>query len=72
MPHSFSDLVAFLEANAAVYGVRIVVAILILVIGIFAARTARSASRRMLDRGRVDSTLVAFLGELVYGSVIVL
>jgi small conductance mechanosensitive channel len=72
MPQSFSNVVAFLEANAAVYGVRIVVAILILVIGIFAARTARGASRRMLDRGRVDSTLVAFLGELVYGSVIVL
>ena len=72
MPHSYSDVVAFLEANAAVYGVRVLVAILILIIGNFAARTARAASRRMLGRGRVDSTLVAFLGELVYGSVIVL
>lgn len=48
------------------YGLRVVGAIAILVIGWFAAKGVRALIRRMLRRANVDATLVSFVASLCY------
>jgi small conductance mechanosensitive channel len=50
----------------AQYGMKVVAAIAILVLGWLAAKTFRSVVRRMLKRGRVDAALVSFVSSLTY------
>jgi small conductance mechanosensitive channel len=50
----------------AQYGVRVVAAIAILIVGWIAAKTVQSLVRRMLKKGRVDAALVSFVSSLTY------
>lgn len=50
----------------AFYGLRIVAAIVIFVVGRFAASMVRGVVRRLLERSNVDETLVSFTGSVVY------
>ena len=55
----------------ATYGVNVVGAIVVLIVGLIAAGWVRKAVQRMLRRtGRVDETLIGFLGSLVKYAVI--
>jgi len=55
----------------ATYGLNVVGAIVVLIVGLIAAGWARKAVQRMLRRtGRVDDTLIGFLGSLVKYAVI--
>jgi small conductance mechanosensitive channel len=63
-----SDLIIGLVAT---YGVNVVGALVVLVVGLIAAGWARKAVQRMLRRtGRVDDTLTGFLGSLVKYAIV--
>jgi small conductance mechanosensitive channel len=62
----------FIQENAVVYGVKILVAIIIFIVGQMIAKGARAAVRQLMVRGKIDSTLVGFIGNLTYASVLVL
>jgi small conductance mechanosensitive channel len=63
-----SDLIIGLVAT---YGVNVVGALVVLVVGMIAAGWARKAVQRMLRRtGRVDDTLTGFLGSLVKYAIV--
>lgn len=54
----------------ALYGLRVVAAVVILVLGRFAAAAVRSLTRRLLQKSRVDDTLVSFLAAATYVAII--
>jgi len=58
------------EAFLAIYSMRVVGALTVLVIGWIAAKVIRNGVRKALERGKLDATLVPFLTKLVYYAVI--
>lgn len=54
------------------YGLRIIGAILLLILGRIAAGLARRIVRKMLNRAKTDPTIVSFVGSLVYVLILVL
>jgi small-conductance mechanosensitive channel len=63
------NIFTFVQENAVIYGVKILVAIVIFFVGQMVAKGARAAVRQLMIRGKIDSTLVGFLGNLTYASV---
>ena len=55
-----------LQEWLALYGLKIIAAIAILILGRIAAGLARSLVRRILRKSKVDETLISFLGSLTY------
>lgn len=55
-----------LQEWIALYGLKVIAAIAILVIGTFAAKIVRSIIRRLLQKSRVDEMLVSFIASLSY------
>lgn len=50
----------------ALYGLNVLGAIVILIIGVFAAKLIRASLRRLMGRARVDETLISFVSSLSY------
>jgi small conductance mechanosensitive channel len=71
MEQNLNQIVTFLQENAVVYGVKLIAALAIFLFGRFGAKAARGAIGKVLTRGKVDPTLVAFLGNLTYTAVLV-
>ena len=63
------QIVAKLQEWIALYGLKLVAAILILIIGRFAAKGVRVLVRRALQKAKVDDTLVSFVSSLCYVGV---
>lgn len=59
-----------LQEWIALYGLKLVAAVLILVIGRLAAKGVRALIRRALQKAKVDETLVAFVSSLCYAGII--
>ena len=55
---------------AATYGFKVIGAILILILGRVAAGFARRIVRRLLNRARVDMSIVSFVSSLAYAAVL--
>jgi len=55
----------------ALYGLKIIAAVAILIIGIFTAKGIRSLILRLLRRHKVDETLVSFVTSLAYWGIVV-
>jgi small conductance mechanosensitive channel len=55
-----------LQEWIALYGLKVIAAAVILIVGLFAAKGIRAIIRRMLQRGHVDETLVSFVSSLCY------
>ncbi len=55
----------------ALYGLKVLAALVILVIGRFAAVGIRALVRRLLEKSRVDETLVSFTANVTYVAIIV-
>lgn len=53
------------------YGVRILVALLVLVVGLWGAGLVRNAIRRTMERNGVEPTLVAFVSKIAYYALLV-
>ncbi|MGA7829282.1 MAG: mechanosensitive ion channel domain-containing protein [Geobacteraceae bacterium] len=52
------------------YGLKVIAAILILVIGRIAAKAIRGLIRRALQKGKIDETLVSFVASLSYVAIL--
>ncbi|MBV8813279.1 MAG: mechanosensitive ion channel [Verrucomicrobia bacterium] len=66
------NIITYIQENAVTYGVKILVAIVIFLVGRLIAKGARAAVRQVMIKAKIDSTLIGFLGNLVYASVLVL
>lgn len=55
-----------LQELLAVYGLKVLAALAILLVGKFVARWARHLVERMMKRGKTDSMIVGFVGSIVY------
>jgi small conductance mechanosensitive channel len=64
------ELVEVLSNLIATWGLRVIGALAVLIIGRIIAGSLRSTTRRLLERSKVDTTLVPFLASLVYYLVI--
>lgn len=60
------DQIDALIASVTYYGLKIVVALLVLIIGKWIAGLCRRMSRRAMEKGKVDAVLVGFLSNIVY------
>lgn len=64
------QLAAKLQEWFALYGLKVIAAAVILIVGRFAAKGIRSLIRRILQKGHVDHVLVSFVSSLCYVAVI--
>ena len=62
----FNNIIPDLQAFAAFYGLKIIAAIVIFVVGRWVARALRNATKKMMAKGDVDETLISFVGNLTY------
>ena len=60
------QIVVKLQEWIALYGLKVIAAVVILIVGRFAAKGIRAIIRRMLQKGHVDETLVSFVSSLCY------
>jgi len=60
------EFVARLQEWCADYGLRVVGAIVILLIGLWIAKAVRNLVKRLLEKAKADPTLVSFLGHLAH------
>lgn len=60
------DLIAKGQVLLATYGLRLVAAIAIFIIGRWVARLIRRVILRMMDKGKVDPTIQSFVANLAY------
>jgi small conductance mechanosensitive channel len=61
-----STLVPKLQEFVTFYGIKVVAAIVIFIVGRWVARAVRNFVKRLMERGNVDETLVSFVGNLTY------
>lgn len=59
-----------IEAIAS-YGMKVLAAIIILVVGLWLAKKIRSLFKSALEKKEVDATLVGFFSSLIYGALVV-
>jgi small conductance mechanosensitive channel len=72
MEQNLNNVVTFLQENVVVYGVKLIAAGTIFFVGRFGAKAARAAVSKVLNRGKVDPTLIGFLGNVTYSAVLVI
>ncbi len=66
-----TELIAQAQSLALTYGLRLIGAIVILLVGRWLARYFSQLTRTALDRAQLDKTLIRFLGSLVYVGILV-
>jgi small conductance mechanosensitive channel len=64
------NILSKLQEWIVLYGVNVLAAIAILVIGRWAAMVVRAIVRKVLQRNRVDETLILFASRLTYVAVL--
>lgn len=62
----FNNIIPNLQAFAALYGLKIIAALVIFVVGRWVARALRNVVKKMMVKGDVDETLISFVGNLTY------
>jgi small conductance mechanosensitive channel len=62
----FSNILPRLQELLAFYGLKIVAAIVIFIVGRWIARALRNMINKMMAKGNVDETLISFVGNLTY------
>jgi small conductance mechanosensitive channel len=60
------DLINQMSSVITTYGLKVIGAVLVLIVGRFVAGWARRATQRALESGQVDATLIPFLSAMVY------
>lgn len=60
------DLIAKLWELLTVFGLKIIAAIVIFIVGRWVAKFLRNLTRKLMIKGDVDATLVSFVGNLIY------
>lgn len=59
-------IAAKVQDLSMVFGLKILTAVLIVVVGRWVARVIRGATEKLMTRSKVDATLVTFVGNLIY------
>jgi small conductance mechanosensitive channel len=59
-----------IDATVA-YGMQVLAAVLILVVGLWLAKRVKSLLRSVMEKREVDATLIGFFSALVYGALVV-
>ena len=62
----FSNILARVYELLTVYGMRVVAAIVIFVVGRWVARGVSNLIKRVMNKSNTDETLVSFVGSLTY------
>ena len=62
----FSNLLNIVYEYLTIYGMKVVAALVILIIGRWVARGVANLIRRMMQKGKTDDTLISFVGNLCY------
>ena len=57
--------------DIATYGIKVLFAIIILVAGLWLAKTLRDLFKRALEKRKIDATLVGFFSSLLYGALVI-
>jgi len=60
------DLILKLQGFGTIYGIKIIAAILILILGKLVASISRKIVQKAMQRGKVDETLISFVTNIVY------
>ena len=60
------DILSKVQALVAAFGIKVVTAFLVLVIGRWVAKYLRDLTGKMMGKSHVDATLIKFVGSLVY------
>ena len=62
----FSNILPRLQELLAFYGLKIVAAIVIFIVGRWIAKALKNVTKRMMAKGNVDEILISFVGNLTY------
>jgi small conductance mechanosensitive channel len=62
----FSNILPRLQELLAFYGLKIVAAIVIFIVGRWIAKALKNVVKRMMAKGNVDEILISFVGNLTY------
>lgn len=60
------DLIAKLWEFLAIYGIKIIVAIIVLIVGRWIAKLLRGITQKVMTKRKLDSTIVSFVANLIY------
>lgn len=60
------DILIKIKEIATVYGIKIIMAVLIFVIGRFAAKLIKKIIKNLMEKGGVEKTLISFTSNLIY------
>ena len=66
MDMEIKPVVDQLTTFGTTYGLQIIGAIIILIVGRIAAGVCRSVAHRLLEKGKADPAIVSFAGSLIY------
>ncbi len=61
-----SNIIPVLQEWAAIYGIKIVAALIIFVVGRWVAKALKNLTRKLMERAKVDPTLIPFVANLIY------
>jgi small conductance mechanosensitive channel len=61
-----SGIIPRIQEFVAFYGIKVIAAIAIFIIGRWVAKVLRNFVKKLMERGKVDETLIAFVGNLTY------
>ncbi len=64
------DIIPKLQEWLAFYGLKVIAAIIVFVVGRWLAKAFRKLAQRMMKNKEVDPTLVTFVGDLIYFAVL--
>ena len=62
----FSNLLNIVYEYLTVYGMKVVAALVIFIIGRWVARGVANLIKRAMQKGKTDETLISFVGNLCY------
>jgi small conductance mechanosensitive channel len=62
----FESLIPLIKNYLALYGLKVIAAIVVFILGRWAAKIARGITRKVLTRAKVDSTIISFAVNLSY------
>jgi small conductance mechanosensitive channel len=64
------DIIPQLKEWATLYGIKIVAAVVILIVGLWISKSLRKFVIKLLTKKEIDATIVSFVGNIVYAMLI--
>ncbi|MEE9543568.1 MAG: mechanosensitive ion channel domain-containing protein, partial [Thermodesulfobacteriota bacterium] len=67
----FESFIPFLKNYLALYGLKVLAAIVVFIVGRFIAKIVRGVTRKVLTRASVDPTIISFAVNLSYFIILI-